>query len=124
MLTGDGALAYAVGEFATVIEQRLPITVVVLNNRSLGWIRWYRRITFGTGWENEDFADIDYSAVARAYGWDAERIDDPEQLGAALERAASRGRPCLLDVITETWTTPVAGHRRALEQGHSAEYGG
>jgi acetolactate synthase-1/2/3 large subunit len=59
VLTGDGALAYAVGEFATVAEQRLPITVVVLNNRSLGWIRWYRRITFGTGWEDEDFLDVD-----------------------------------------------------------------
>ena len=42
VLTGDGALGYAVGELATVTELGLPITVVVLNNRSLGWIRWYR----------------------------------------------------------------------------------
>jgi acetolactate synthase-1/2/3 large subunit len=124
VLTGDGALAYAVGEFATVIEQRLPITVIVLNNRSLGWIRWYRRITFGTGWEDEDFADVDYAAVARAYGWDAQRVDDPALLGAALARAAARGGPSLLDVITETWTTPVSGHRQAVEQNRSAGYGG
>ncbi|MDT4894017.1 MAG: acetolactate synthase large subunit [Pseudonocardiales bacterium] len=124
VLTGDGALAYAVGEFATIIEQRLPITVVVLNNRSLGWIRWYRRITFGTGWENEDFADVDYSAVANAYGWDAERIEDPAQLGPAMERALRSGRPSLLDVITETWTTPVSGHRRAVEQHTTSGYGG
>ncbi|MGH3420810.1 MAG: thiamine pyrophosphate-binding protein, partial [Streptosporangiaceae bacterium] len=68
VLTGDGALGYAVGELATIIEQQLPITVLVLNNRSLGWIRWYRRITFGTGWEQDDFGDVDYAAVARAFG--------------------------------------------------------
>jgi acetolactate synthase-1/2/3 large subunit len=124
VLTGDGALAYAVGEFATIAEQHLPITVVVLNNRSLGWIRWYRRITFGTGWEDEDFADVDYSAVARAYGWDAHRIENPAQLNAALRRAGADGRPCLIDVLTETWTTPVSGHRRAVEESSSAGYGG
>lgn len=124
VLTGDGALAYAVGEFATVMEQRLPITIVVLNNRSLGWIRWYRRITFGTGWENEDFADVDYSAVASAYGWDAERVDDPARLGAAMERAMNSAGPSLLDVITETWTTPVSGHRRAVEEHTTSGYGG
>ena len=47
VLSGDGALGYAAGEMATLTEQALPVTVVVLNNRSWGWIRWYRRITFG-----------------------------------------------------------------------------
>jgi acetolactate synthase-1/2/3 large subunit len=124
VLTGDGALAYAVGEFATVIEQRLPITVIVLNNRSLGWIRWYRRITFGTGWQDEDFDDVDYGAVARAYKWHAERVDDPARLEAAIDRAFNSDRPSLLDVITETWTTPVAGHQRAVEQHTTSGYGG
>jgi acetolactate synthase-1/2/3 large subunit len=124
VLTGDGALAYAVGEFATIVEQRLPITVVVLNNRSLGWIRWYRRIAFGTGWESEDFADVDYRAVARAYGWDADRIHDPAELNAALDRSRAGDRPFLLDVITETWTTPVSGHRRAVGHDGPAGYGG
>jgi acetolactate synthase-1/2/3 large subunit len=124
VLTGDGALAYAVGEFATVKEQRLPITVVALNNRSLGWIRWYRRITFDSGWEDEDFGDVHYSAVARAYGWEAERIEDPGRLGAALRAASQSDRPWLLDVITETWTTPITGHRNALAQQRTAGYGG
>jgi acetolactate synthase-1/2/3 large subunit len=124
VLVGDGALAYAVGEFATVIEQQLPVTIVVLNNRSLGWIRWYRRITFGTGWEDEDFGDVNYSAVAKAYGWAAERIDDPAKLAAGLARAMRQPGPSLVDVVTETWTTPVSGHRRAVEQNTTSGYGG
>jgi acetolactate synthase-1/2/3 large subunit len=124
VLTGDGALGYSVGEFATVVERNLPITVVVLNNRSLAWIRWYSRITFGSGWENEDFADIDYSAVARGYGWSADRVADPTQVRPMLARALSSGQPSLLDLVTESWTTPVTGHRRALARGTTTGYGG
>jgi acetolactate synthase-1/2/3 large subunit len=124
VLTGDGALGYAVGEFATIVEQQLPITVLVLNNRSLGWIRWYRRITFGSGWEDQDFGDIDYSAVAKAFGWSAERVLDPTQLGPIMAAALKSPQPSLLDLVTETWTTPVSGHRRAVERGATTGYGG
>jgi acetolactate synthase I/II/III large subunit len=124
VLTGDGALGYAVGELATVIENRLPITVIVLNNSSLGWIRWYRRITFGTEWAQPDFADTDFRLVAQAYGWSAERVTSPNDLGAALRRALDSTLPSLVDVVTETWETPVASHRRALQQGNTTEYGG
>jgi acetolactate synthase-1/2/3 large subunit len=124
VLTGDGALGYAVGEFATIVEQRLPITVLVLNNASLGWIRWYRRITFGTEWQNNDFGDVNFSAVAEAYGWHAERVADPAELRRAITDALSDERPSLLDLITETWETPVAGHRRAVDHDAITGYGG
>jgi acetolactate synthase-1/2/3 large subunit len=124
VLTGDGALGYSVGEFATVLELQLPITVLVLNNRSLAWIRWYSRINFGSGWEKDDFADIDYSAVARAYGWSAERVVDPSELPTLLKQALRSKEPTLLDIVTETWTTPVSGHHRALEGGTTSGYGG
>jgi acetolactate synthase-1/2/3 large subunit len=125
VLVGDGALGYAVGEFATVLEQRLPVTVVVLNNSSLGWIRWYRRITFDTGWEQEDFTDVNFAEVASAYGWHGERVNQPGGLPSALAAALRCDRPALVDVATETWQTPVAAHRRALDAGlTSAGYGG
>ncbi len=124
VLTGDGALGYSIGELATIVERSLPVTVLVLNNRSLAWIRWYSRITFGRGWEQDDFGDVDYSAVARAYGWSAERVVEPADLASALSRALRSGPPSLLDVVTESWTTPVTGHRDALARGTATGYGG
>jgi acetolactate synthase I/II/III large subunit len=124
VLTGDGALGYAVGELATVTELGLPVTVVVLNNRSLGWIRWYRRITFGRGWEDDDFADVAYAEVARGFGLDAARVTGPGQLGPALASALRGGRPALVDVVTEAWQTPIGAHRDAVADGAAAGYGG
>jgi acetolactate synthase-1/2/3 large subunit len=124
VLTGDGALGYAVGELATVTELGLPITVVVLNNRSLGWIRWYRRITFGRGWEDDDFADVAYADVAAAFGMHGVRVTEPAKLGAALASALRSDRPALVDVVTEAWETPIGAHRTAVAQGATAAYGG
>jgi acetolactate synthase-1/2/3 large subunit len=124
VLTGDGALGYAVGELATVTELGLPIIIVVLNNRSLGWIRWYRRITFGRGFADDDFADVAYADVARGFGMQGVRVTDPAELGAALASALGHGRPALVDVVTETWETPIGAHRSAVAQGATAGYGG
>ena len=124
VLAGDGALGYAAGELATVAELGLPVTVIVLNNRSLGWIRWYRRITFGRGWEGEDFSDVPFADVARAFGLAGERVTEPACLAAALRTALGSPGPALLDVVTEPWQTPVTAHRDALRDGATTGYGG
>jgi acetolactate synthase I/II/III large subunit len=113
VLAGDGALGYAAGELATVAQYRLPVTVIVLNNRSLGWIRWYRRVTFGRGWQDDDFADVAFAEVAHGFGWPAARVSEPGQLARAL-RGALAGPAALLDVVTDTWQTPITAHRRAV----------
>jgi acetolactate synthase I/II/III large subunit len=123
VLTGDGALGYAVGELATVAELGLPVTVVVLNNRSLGWIRWYRRITFGRGWEDDDFADVAFNEIARGFGLHAARVSEAGRLAGALHDALA-GPPALLDVVTDAWQTPIAAHRRAVAEAGTAGYGG
>jgi acetolactate synthase I/II/III large subunit len=123
VLTGDGALGYAVGELATVAELGLPVTVVVLNNRSLGWIRWYRRITFGRGWEDDDFADVAFNEIARGFGLHGARVSEPGRLAGALHDALA-GPPALLDVVTDAWQTPITAHRAAVAAGGAPGYGG
>ncbi len=123
VLTGDGALGYAAGELATVAELGLPVTVIVLNNRSLGWIRWYRRITFGRGWQDDDFADVAFSEIARGFGLHGARVSQPGRLAGALHDALA-GPPALLDVVTDAWQTPITAHREAVATGDPAGYGG
>ena len=124
VLAGDGAMGYAAGELATVTELGLPVTVVVLNNRSLGWIRWYRRINFGRGWEGDDFSDVRFADVARAFGLAGMRVAEPGRLAGALRTACTAPGPALLDVVTEPWQTPITAHRDAVKDGVATGYGG
>ncbi len=123
VLTGDGGLSYAVGELATLVQHELPVTVVVLNNSSLGWIRWYRRIAFGRGYEAEDFPPTSFAAIAAAYGLTAERVEDPAELDGALDRAHAAEGPSLVEVVSDAWQTPIASHRRAVASSEPASYG-
>ena len=124
VLTGDGALGYSIGEFATILELNLPITVIVLNNATLGWIRWYSHLNFGTSDQGSDLAEINFSAVAHGFGFEAERVTNASDLGAAVKRVLESNKPSLLDIVTETWTTPVTGHKVALAKKKSTGYGG
>ena len=124
VLAGDGAFGYAVGELATLVEHKLPVTIVILNNRSLGWIRWYRRTVFSRGWEGDDFGDVAFADVARAFGLRGQRVTQPGQLAAALRSAAEGAGPALVDVVTEVWQTPISAHREAVDNGRAAGYGG
>lgn len=122
-LVGDGAFAYAVGELSVLVQRKLPVTVLLLNNSSYGWIRWYRRITFGRGWEEDDFEPTDFSAVAAAYGVPATRIEKPGDLADAFTRSLGVDGPSFIEVLTSVWDTPVAAHIAALESGTAGSYG-
>ncbi len=113
-LAGDGGLSYAIGELASVVQHGLKIVTIVLNNSSLGYIRWYRRITFQRGYEGEDFQDVDFAAVARGYGLRARRVEDPADLAEALAEALGGPGPALLDVQVDAWQSPMFGQRAAL----------
>lgn len=117
---GDGAIAYAVGELATIVERDMPITVIVLNNSSLGMMRWYRRIHFGRGWEDPDAPLTDFAAVAAAYGIRSDHVEDPDAVGSAIAAALESGGPALIDVNVPVWETPVIVHRTALTDNVSA----
>ena len=47
------------------------------------------------------FHPVDHAQIARACGWQAWRIEDPDDYRPALERALASGEPTLLDVITD-----------------------
>jgi pyruvate dehydrogenase (quinone) len=97
-LAGDGGLTMLLGELLTATQNRLPITVVVVDNSALGFVEGEMKaagfVNFGTGLENPDFA-----AVANAMGVQGHRVERPSQLRSALEEALAHDGPSLVDVV-------------------------
>ena len=115
---GDGAFAYSVGELEVMRRLQLPITAVILNNRTLGWIKHIQEFALDD-YVSVDFSDVDFSQVARGFGVPAWRVTTPEELEPALSAAASTSGPALIEVVTDQTETPVLSisEHRSAPQG-------
>ena len=98
-LAGDGGLTMVFGELITLIQNRLPVKVIVFNNSSLNFVELEMKaagiVNFGTELVNPDFA-----AVARAMGIFGRRVEQPADLQQALADAFAFDGPALIDVVT------------------------
>ncbi len=90
LVTGDGALMMGLAEFDTAVRYSLPLTVVVLNDRSMGQER-HNLVHKGLPTSYADYPSPDLIALAGAYGATGYRIENParlEELPAVLNHDA------------------------------------
>jgi acetolactate synthase-1/2/3 large subunit len=87
-VVGDGALMFAVQEFATAVEQRLDITVVCYDNGGYGEIQ-QNEADRGIPPIGVQLAQPDWAALADAFGGRGWRIGAIDELDAVLRQAMS-----------------------------------
>jgi pyruvate dehydrogenase (quinone) len=117
-LVGDGAFQMnGMNELITVAKywQRWGdprLIVLVLNNRDLNQVTWEQRAMEGDPkYEaSQDIPDVAYADFARLVGLDGIRVDDPDRLGEAWERAFSADRPFVIDAVTDPSVPPLPPH--------------
>jgi acetolactate synthase-1/2/3 large subunit len=80
---GDGGFMYACGELATVVQERIPVTIVLVDDGGYGMLRFDQRLAgeepFGV-----DLVAPDFVALAASFGLQAQRA---QGFGAEFERA-------------------------------------
>jgi acetolactate synthase-1/2/3 large subunit len=96
-VAGDGGFLFSVNELATAVKYGLGVVFLVLNDGGYGAIRWLQERLFGRSGEAE-LVNPDFPALARAFGADAERVDELDGLPAALEAAFARRGPTVIEL--------------------------
>jgi acetolactate synthase-1/2/3 large subunit len=116
-LVGDGGFLSVVGALTTSVELGIPVVWVLFNNFCFSTIRTvgttYFNNAYGTEFTTPDGKPYnpDFVQLAQAFGIDAARVQEPDDLPAALTRALSAGVPYLLDVWTRgDVPMPRTGH--------------
>ncbi|PPG50552.1 MULTISPECIES: pyruvate dehydrogenase [unclassified Rathayibacter] len=99
-LSGDGGLSMLMGELVTVAAYRLPVTIVVFNNSTLGLVK-VEMLVDGFPDFAVDVPMVDYAKVAEAIGIRGIRVEDPRDVEEALRSALADGGPVLVDVVTD-----------------------
>ena len=99
-LCGDGGLTMLMGELLTVGSLGIPVKLMVFNNSTLGMVRAEMEVAgyppFGTDMHNPDFG-----ALATVVGLHGERVERPEEVRPAIERALAHEGPALVDFVTD-----------------------
>ena len=109
---GDGSAMYGIQALWTAAHLKLPITYVIINNRSYRIIKErlvaLRKSDQFVAMDLRDPA-IDFVGVAQGLGLTAVRVTDPADLKDALRKAIAGGRPNLVEVIVEDGFGSVNG---------------
>jgi acetolactate synthase-1/2/3 large subunit len=115
-LCGDGSFAMSAGDLATVARVGGPTVLILFNNSCYGWIKALQKLHRGGRYYSVDLDEpIDYVQVARGFGLEGTRVDDPDAFGPALRAALDHGGPFFIEIPTASEheiTPPVAPWQR------------
>jgi len=107
--TGDGAFQMFMKELPTAVQYAAPVTWIVLNNYSLGWIKLHEKAA-GERYIAVDFeAQPDFAAIAEASGCHGRQVSAPDDIRPSLETALKQnldGVPAVLDFVVDPWDFP------------------
>jgi len=128
-VSGDASVLMNIQELSTAVQHETPVKVVLSNNSYMGMVRQWQEFNHG-GRYSHSYTDAlpDFVAVARGFGWAAERVSDPKELDAAIARCLAHDGPYFLDVAVEQqencfpmMPSGVAHNRILLSEGRFYE---
>jgi acetolactate synthase-1/2/3 large subunit len=109
VIAGDGGFQHNIQELQTIAHHRLPIKMVVLNNRCHGMVRQFQESYFESRFQSTTwgYSAPDFAKVAIAYGLPGSTVVDPPDIAGALgELWQDPTSPALLQVMIDA-STPV-----------------
>jgi len=100
VIAGDGGFQTNIHELQTVMRNRLPLKMVLLNNRSHGMVRQFQQSYFASRFQSTvlGYSCPDFVKVALAYGIPAWHIRQPSEMERALRTLFRQSGPVLLEV--------------------------
>ncbi len=104
--TGDGSLTMMMGDFATLVQHKLPVKVVVIKNNTLGLIKWEQMLYLGNPEYGVDLAPVDFVKFAEACGARGLRIEDPKHCREQLRQGLAMDGPALIECVVDPLEPP------------------
>ncbi|MBP2145134.1 acetolactate synthase-1/2/3 large subunit [Methanofollis sp. W23] len=101
LVAGDGSFQMNIQELGTVVEYKVPVKVVILNNLYLGMVRQWQELFYDRRYSYTELSPVDFVGIARAYGVEGRRVEDPDEVGPGLEECFGTEGAFVLDVRIE-----------------------
>jgi acetolactate synthase-1/2/3 large subunit len=106
LVAGDGGFQTNIQELQTVARNKLPLKILIVNNRTHGMVRQFQQSYFDSRFQSTvwGYSAPDFAAVASAYGIPSRAVDTENGVEAALSWLAAEAGPALLEVMVPSET--------------------
>lgn len=98
---GDGGLQMNLQELGTVMEQKAPVKMILMNNNYLGNVRQWQAMFFNRRYSFTPMLNPDYMQIAAAYGIPSRRVMERSELADAIREMLAMDGPFLLEACVE-----------------------
>ena len=118
LFVGDGGIQMTVQELGTIMQEKVGVKIVLLNNNWLGNVRMWQELFFGSRYSCTRLLNPDFAVLASAYGIRCENVESREELAPAIARMLADDAPCILNVHVreESMVFPMIPPGKELDQ--------
>lgn len=96
MFAGDGGLQMTIQEFGTIMENQIPVKMILLNNNFLGNVRQWQYMFFNKRYSFTPMVNPDYELIAKGYNIPCRTVVERKDLDAAIKEMLDADGPFLL----------------------------
>jgi acetolactate synthase I/II/III large subunit len=109
VIAGDGCMQINIQELQTIVRNKLPVKIVILNNKNLGMIRQFQDSYFNSRYQSTywGYSAPDFEMVAKAYGINSMTINNENEMENAVKwmwKEENENAPTLLQVMIDPHT--------------------
>ncbi|NLA93357.1 MAG: acetolactate synthase large subunit, partial [Spirochaetales bacterium] len=118
-VAGDGSFRMNCNELATIARYRLPVIILVMNNRTLGMVRQWQTLFYEERYSETTLdTDVDWIALAKAYGVHGLHLTKDDDPHAILSQAFAHGGPVLIDceIPLDNMVYPMVAPGASIEE--------
>ena len=100
--TGDGGMQMTIQELGTIMQEKLDVKIIILNNNFLGMVRQWQELFFHERYSNTIMENPDFVAIAKAYGIAGRTVEKREELDEAIAEMLNHNGAFVLVANVET----------------------
>ena len=115
-IAGDGDFLMNGQELATAAQHGAKSIVLILNNGMYGTIRMHQEREYPKNVSGSTLVNPDFVALARAYGWAGERVEQTAQFEPALRAALARDTGTVIEVVLDPEVITTRGTLSAIRE--------
>ena len=104
---GDGAFLYSIQSLWTAVQHKLPLLVVIPQNTEYAILKAFAEFEQTPGVPGLDLPGLDFVSLAKGFGCDARRVEDPQQVALSAKDALASGKVTVLVVPTTSEVPPL-----------------